>query len=197
MAKGSLPTGIDKDDLISWGMEGLIKAFRNFKAEKGSKLATYAFYRVRGEIFDKIRQEWHYRNPHKYQDYRKQIQERLAELVEDAIRSGQEFDMITLEESVHQMIANASMSCLLSLDALEEVNVASAEDYVEQGPVVWESVSELTQEEQDVIHCFYQEDLKQKEIAEKLKISKSKVCRIHMKALEKLKRKLEKKVENN
>ena len=105
--------------------------------------------------------------------------------------------MITLEESVHQMIANASMSCLLSLDALEEVNVASAEDYVEQGPVVWESVSELTQEEQDVIHCFYQEDLKQKEIAEKLKISKSKVCRIHMKALEKLKRKLEKKVENN
>lgn len=195
MAKGSLPTGIDKDDLVSWGTEGLIKAYRNFKAEKGSKLATYAFYRVRGEIFDRIRQEWHYRNPHKYQDYRKKIQERLAEIVEDAIRTGKEVDRVSLEESVNQMIANSSMSCLLSLDALEEVNIAMPEAPSDHGSAVWECVQELTQEEQDVIQCFYREDLKQKEIAEKLKISKSKVCRIHMKALEKLKRKLEQKVE--
>ncbi len=196
--KRNLPSGIDMGDLISWGTEGLVKAYRNFKSEKGSKFSTYAFYRIRGEISDKIRQEWQYRNPNKYQDYRKKVQERIAEVMEASLQSGKEVDMTAIEESVYQMIASSSIACLLSLDSLEEqhIEMIAAEQNTEKTGLLWDEVGELLEEEQQVIIMFYKQDLKQKEIANKLGLSKSKICRIHTKALEKLKRRLEKKRED-
>jgi RNA polymerase sigma factor for flagellar operon FliA len=194
MNRRSVPLGLETADLVNWGIEGLVKAYKNFKSEKGSKFSTYAHYRIRGEIADKIRIEWRYRNPNKYQDYRKQVQERIADLVEASLDAGKDVDMGLIEESAYQSIASASMACLLSIDALEEQNVEIEMTVKEESKLsqLWEEVNSLTEEEQIVIDLCYKQDLKQTEIAEKMNLSKSKVCRIHIKALEKLKKRLEK-----
>ena len=67
-------------------------------------------------------------------------------------------------------------------------DVSAKEDH----RILAREVEELTQEEQQFIDLFYYQNKKQVEIAEILNLSKSKVCRMHVKLLEKLKSQLEK-----
>lgn len=48
-------TGVDKDDLISIGTIGLIKAINTFNTGKGTKLATYAARCIENEILMHLR----------------------------------------------------------------------------------------------------------------------------------------------
>ena len=196
LKKHKLPTGIEENDLVSWGIEGLIKARKNFKENKGSKFSTYAYYRIKGEIFDRIREEWSYRNPISYQEQRRNIQNKIADLVENALEAGEELDNTRLGEYVQRVISSTAMSYIISLDAIQEYHegeivgeMPMSQDDV-PSDAVWEAVQQLSPEEQQIVKLFYVEDLKQKEIAKKLNFSNSKICRIHLKILEKLKRRL-------
>ena len=62
------------------------------------------------------------------------------------------------------------------------------------GIEVWEKIKTLSEEEQEIINLFYVHGMKQVDIARKLHYSKTKVCRIHMSIIEKLKNKLQKEV---
>lgn len=193
--KGKLPIGVEESDLISWGIEGLIKAKQKFNEKKGSKFSTYAFYRIRGEIFDRIREEWGYRNPVSYQEHRKQIQEKIADLIENALNTGQELTPEKLGDYAQSIISNSAMSYLISLDSILEIQEPASEEHkkieeTQDHGLVKEAIAELSDEEQEIIRLFYFENLKQKDIAKQLNFSNSKISRIHIKVLEKLKRKL-------
>jgi len=191
-SRASLPSGLEKEDLISWGVEGLIKAHRNFNPDKGSKFSTYAFYRIRGEIHDKMRHEWQYRNPQYYQEERKKIQERIADIIEQSIQDN-DFSSQNLEESVYQLITHSTMGALLSIDNLEDHIELSSDESASNSSeydVLWEEIHSLDPEEKEVIELLYIKGLKQKEIASKLNSSNSKICRIHVRALEKLKNRI-------
>ncbi|OIP29218.1 MAG: hypothetical protein AUK47_28025 [Deltaproteobacteria bacterium CG2_30_63_29] len=43
------------DDLVAYGMEGLLEAHRRFDPSKGCSFTTYAWYRIRGHILDGCR----------------------------------------------------------------------------------------------------------------------------------------------
>ena len=50
---------IEYEDLISYGIFGLIDAIEKFDYKKGYKFETYASLRIRGEIIDNIRKlDW-------------------------------------------------------------------------------------------------------------------------------------------
>lgn len=51
----SLPPMVDRDDLISYGTFGLMDAIEKFDLDKGVKFETYAMARIRGAIYDEIR----------------------------------------------------------------------------------------------------------------------------------------------
>jgi RNA polymerase sigma factor for flagellar operon FliA len=51
-----LPSYIERDDLVSAGREGLLKAARNYDPTQGSAFHTYAGYRINGALFDYVRQ---------------------------------------------------------------------------------------------------------------------------------------------
>lgn len=53
---GSLGSGVDFDDLLAFGREGLLDAARRFDAARGVPFRGYANYRVRGAILDGARQ---------------------------------------------------------------------------------------------------------------------------------------------
>lgn len=50
-----LPAHVDRDDLVSYGMFGLIDAIQKFDLCKGVKFETYAITRVKGAIIDELR----------------------------------------------------------------------------------------------------------------------------------------------
>ena len=59
----SLPVGVDLDDLVGYGQVGLIQAARGFNPRANVKFATFAYYRVRGAIYDGVGQMVWFRGP--------------------------------------------------------------------------------------------------------------------------------------
>lgn len=51
----SLPRFVSREDLISVGMEGLVTAASRFDPTRGIQFTTFAYYRIRGAIFDHVR----------------------------------------------------------------------------------------------------------------------------------------------
>ena len=47
-----LPRRIELDDLIGYGQLGLVEAAREFDPARGTRFATFAYYRIRGAIYD-------------------------------------------------------------------------------------------------------------------------------------------------
>ena len=47
-----LGRNVDIDDLVAYGQIGLLEAIQSFDEKRGVKFATFAWYRVRGAIFD-------------------------------------------------------------------------------------------------------------------------------------------------
>ena len=47
-----LPANIDLEDLIAYGQLGLVEAARSFDAGRGCQFSTFAYYRIRGAIYD-------------------------------------------------------------------------------------------------------------------------------------------------
>jgi RNA polymerase sigma factor for flagellar operon FliA len=220
-AGGNLPPSGSFCDLISWGLEGLVKAWTSFDKGKGVLFRTYSSYRVRGEILDRIRNEWRYRNPASYSEQQEKIQRRISEVARDALESdaaepGADADADNPDKSkelsssetykssssrVGDLIANSAVVYLLSLDNLDSgVDVSGVKDpgdeiveeleFARERTLLWEEIQGLNKLEKQLIHLFYIEDYNQKEIAERLNLSKSKVSRLHVKILEKLRRRL-------
>src|SRR5205085_9890318 len=51
----SLPPMLDTEDVVSYGVMGLIDAIDRFDATRGVKFETYAVTRIRGYIIDQLR----------------------------------------------------------------------------------------------------------------------------------------------
>ncbi|RAP28741.1 hypothetical protein DID78_04710, partial [Candidatus Marinamargulisbacteria bacterium SCGC AG-343-D04] len=171
-----------------------IKAKSNFNDNLKTKFQTYAFYRVRGEIMDKIRHEWNYRLPKDYQERRKKLQNKLASFIQESMDE----QTSSSDKSLYDIIDKASVVHFLNYEFgdleskqkgmknPEEEQVDESHDYI------WDQIETLSDEEKLIIDLFYVKGMKQVEIAEYLNYSKTKVCRIHMHLLDKLKTKLKK-----
>eukprot|EP01047_Picozoa_sp_COSAG01_P011788 COSAG01_NODE_519_length_16012_cov_4.344058_16_plen_243_part_00 len=202
--KLKLPVGIEKDDLLSWGLEGLIHAKERYTETGGSNFKTYAYYRVKGKIYDNLRLEFRQRNPVEFAQHRERVQEKICEATEMYLESQnakeaegakrQKFDQ-TLKEIVSQ----SAMSYLLKTTV--DTEVANQEEgggnpekefMEDDAMLLWKEVKKLDDLKSQVVTLMYVEELKQNEVAHKLQISKSKVSRLHADALIHLKRTIDK-----
>ncbi|MBI2478327.1 MAG: sigma-70 family RNA polymerase sigma factor, partial [Planctomycetia bacterium] len=50
----NLPMRVDLDDLIAYGQVGLAEAARQFDPSRGTQFTTFAYYRIRGAIYDGV-----------------------------------------------------------------------------------------------------------------------------------------------
>ncbi len=53
--KKSLTTSIGVDDLVGYGSKGLVEAAERFDARQGVAFSTFAYYRIRGAMYDGMR----------------------------------------------------------------------------------------------------------------------------------------------
>ena len=164
VAKKYFGSGADQDDLVSIGTIGLIKAVSSFKSDKGIRLATYAARCIDNEILMYFRSA------------KKTAQDVY---ISDPIDTDKDGNTLTLID-----VITDNSDIVEDLDL--KIKLQKLQKYLKDN---------LTPRELTIIRLRYgldgRQELPQREVAKKLKISRSYVSRIEKKALEKLKARFE------
>ena len=201
-----LGNNVEFDDMVGYGVFGLIDAIDKFDYGKGIKFETYASLRIRGEILDQIRRmDWIPRTVRQKQKaldaaYRK-IEERTGKLATDE-ELAEELG-ISMDELM-DMQNDTKVTNIISLDEYMEqgdskVEPADTKEYLQPDKVVekeevkkalMEVLATLTDKEKKVIMLYYYEDMTLREIALVMEVSESRVSQLHSKALNKMKQKI-------
>ena len=198
---------VEYDDLVGYGVFGLIDAIDKFDSTKGVKFETYASFRIRGAIIDHIRRmDW---VPRTLRQKNKQMEQANAKLEEQFGRAPTEEELaeeLNLSpDEARDLIKKSSVLSLVSLDdfleqnyesaftALVASNTQSPEEQAERHErkaMLGDAISKLSEKEKLVVTLYYFEDLTLKEISSIMKVSESRVSQIHTKAIKKLQGKL-------
>lgn len=196
---------VEYEDLVSYGIFGLIDAIDKFDCDKNVKFETYASLRIRGAILDQIRKmDWIPRSVRQKQkridaayskietEYgRTATDEELAAEMEISLDEfyawqGQITNLVSLDEFVEQ-------GSEVKMDAASNSHFEQPEKIVEKEELtgmIAESLDQLTEKEKKVVMLYYYEDMTLKEISAVLEVSESRVSQLHTKALAKMKKNL-------
>lgn len=194
---------VEYEDLVSYGIFGLIDAIDKFDMSKDVKFETYASLRIRGSILDQIRKmDW---IPRTVRQKQKKIDEAIKKI---EARTGK----TASDEEVASELGLSEDELLGWQSQLKVTNVVSLNEYVEQGtePVMetrgnshfvqpeelveqnelkemlGKAMEQLTEKESKVILLYYYEEMTLKEISRVLSVSESRVSQLHTKALSKM-----------
>ncbi len=194
---------VEYDDLVSYGIFGLIDAIDKFDMDKEVKFETYASLRIRGAILDQIRKmDW---IPRTVRQKQKKIDEAIKRV---EMKTGK----TALDEEVAKELGVSGEELIEWQSQLKVTNVVSLNEFIEQGsePVMdarhnshfiqpeeqvqetelkeklQEAMEQLTEKEKKVILLYYYEDLTLKEISKVLEVSESRISQLHTKALSKM-----------
>ena len=165
IAKKYQGTEVEMEDLISIGTVGLIKAIMSFDKEKKSKLGTYAARCIENEILMYFRA-------------RKKCSREVS--IYEPLGTDKEGNEISLLDIIEVEQTDIIDNMQTSEDILH------LQEYIDR---------KLDGREREILLLRYglrgQKELTQREIGEKLNISRSYISRIEKKALQKLKNALE------
>lgn len=201
----SYGNNVEFDDLVSYGVFGLIDAIDKYDLGRGVKFDTYAQLRIRGAIIDQLREiDW---LPRSVRQKSKELEKTFSELENKLGRPATDEEMaehlgITLD-AFHKKIQNITNYSIVSLDDLleqkrdvmgdEEKPADSPEHIVENGVIkniLSEAINLLPEKEKRIVALYYYEELTYKEIGKLLNVSESRVSQLHTKAIIRLKNRL-------
>ena len=200
---------VEYEDLVSYGVFGLIDAIDKFDLNKDVKFETYASLRIRGSILDQIRKmDW---IPRTVRQKRKKIEEAIRQIETQTGRNATDEEIakeLGIEETeLNEWQVQLNVTNVVSLnefveqggepvmDARNNSHFAQPEESIQEEElkkVLRESMDLLTEKEQKVILLYYYEDLTLKEISNILEVSESRVSQLHTKALAKMRKKMQK-----
>lgn len=204
---------VDYDDLVGYGMFGLIDAIDKYDFDKGVKFETYASLRIRGAVLDQVRRmDWLPRTVRQKQKKMDAAYQKL-EAANGQFASDEEIaaELEISVEELGQWQAQTKAAGIVSLDEYLEqgsengiVGSSGGEDYVqpekqieqkEMKLLLVQSLEALTEKEKKVILLYYYEELTLKEISEVLEVSESRISQLHTKAIQRLRLKLGNQIE--
>ena len=195
---------VEYDDLVSYGIFGLIDAIDKFDSMKEVKFETYASLRIRGSILDQIRKmDW---IPRTIRQKQKKIDAAMKEIETATGRAATDEEIAQkLEISTHDFADWQSQMKITGVVSLNEFMESGSEIPAEQHnqhrfeepeeviekeelkEVLGQALELLTEKEKKVILLYYYEDLTLKEISNVLEVSESRVSQLHTRALQKMK----------
>jgi RNA polymerase sigma factor FliA len=210
-----LPAHVDDDDLISYGLLGLIGAIERYDPDRDVKFETYAIARIKGSIIDELRaMDW---VPRSVRARARDIERAIAELERKLHRAPTDEEIAEklgiTEEELGDSLTDISRSSIAALDELWTVNTggggggdqvalidtiedADAPDpqgslsQTEMKEAVGEAIARLPEREKLVVTLYYYEELTLREIGEVLGVTESRVSQLHTKAILRLKARL-------
>jgi len=201
--KVNLPPSFSFEDIVSFGIEGLIDAIEKFYPSKGAKFESYALMRIRGSIIDKIRSsDWLPRSLRKKIRDVKVATDALKKQIGRAPTTKEVADVMGISEDKINEIMSADITVnsiydkkgvgedsVEIIDTLEDENSNQPEEEIERTDTKKElemALKRLPERERTLLVFYYHENMTLKEIGEAINISESRVCQLHAQAIMKL-----------
>lgn len=202
---------IEYEDLVSYGLIGLMDALSKFDEKRGMKFSTYASIRIKGSMIDELR---------KNSPISKGAMDRLNRYNEIVEKLQKEL----LREPTDMEIANGLGIALNEVGEIENyinyISVVSLEDLIfsedddipligtiqdEKSPspermleekeeleYLAKALDDINEKDKTVLSLYYYEGLTLKEIGKILSVSESRVCQLHSRAIIHLRKSLKK-----
>lgn len=198
---------LETEDLVSYGMMGLINAVDRYDPARGVRFEAFATARIRGEVIDQLRiLNW---LPRSAVARIRQVETALS-VVEQRVGRPATDEEVAREmgipvERYRQMLVEAGVS-VLSLDAplstfaledeamtlgelLEDMRTPGPAEQTERRELqiaLSEALDHLPERERLLLSLYYHEELTMKEISRIMAVSESRVCQLHAQAVMRL-----------
>ncbi len=193
-----LPSSVDPGDLVSSGVFGLIDAIERFDPERGVKFETFAVPRIRGAVYDGLRQlDW---VPRSVRSRAREVERAFSELEHRLGRGPSDEELAEhLRISVDDLAKWLSAIASTTVGPLDRAIAAGAEPAApddsgagspsavveerELSHLMREEIRKLPDREKLVLSLYYDEGLTLAEIGEVLGVTESRVSQIHTKSV--------------
>lgn len=198
-----LPHFLTSEDVISYGLVGLIDAIERYEAGRNVKFSTYAIARIRGSIIDELRTlDW---IPRQVRKQAREIEQAMSRLDQELGRPATERELarsmgLTVDKLQQALFdsscATISLSRMVEADSGDRSAQVMPEvadekaldplDYTERMELSRQlaaAIGQLSAREQQVLSLYYADELNLREIGAVLQVSESRVCQLHTKAI--------------
>lgn len=202
---------IEFEDLISYGMIGLMDAYNKFDSSKGMKFSSYASIRIKGAMIDELRKN----SPiskgamDKLSRYNKAIEDLQKQLSKEpsteeiASALGISVSEVGEIEGYVNYIAVMSLENLIYTEEDDMPLIGSVEDKMSPSPehsleekeqleYLTKALDMINEKDKTVLTLYYYEGLTLKQIGLILEVSESRICQLHSRAILHLKKELQK-----
>jgi RNA polymerase sigma factor for flagellar operon FliA len=199
----SLPHFLSSEDVISYGVVGLIDAVQRYEAGRNVKFSTYAIARIRGAIIDELRAlDW---MPRQVRKQAREIEQTMSRLDQELGRPATERELAgsmglsveKLQQALFDSSASTvSLNRMVDADGTDRSSQVMPEladetaldplDYSERmelSHLLASAISKLSIREQQVLSLYYVDELNLREIGQVLEVSESRVCQLHTKSI--------------
>jgi RNA polymerase sigma factor for flagellar operon FliA len=207
-----LPPSVEFNDLMSYGVFGLLDAIDKYDPDRGIKFETYAIARIKGAIIDELRaDDWVPRSVR----FKARELERAYVALEGELRRIPTDEEVAKKLSIsmsdyNNLLSKLSFISLVALDELwtvsgdrpDKISLAdTVEDVKVKDPsqtfeleemkdIIADAINRLPERERTVVALYYYEGLTMREIGEVLSVTESRVCQMHTKAILRLRARL-------
>ena len=198
---------IEYEDLVSYGMIGLMDALNKFDESKGMKFSTYASIRIKGSMIDELRRN----SPiskgamdklNRYNEAIERLQKKLNKepnLIQIADELNISLKEVSEIENYINYISVISLEDLIFssedevplIGTIKDDKSPSPEKHVEENEqldYLAKAIELLNEKDRLVVTLYYYEELTLKEIGKILSVSDSRVSQLHSRAIIHLKK---------
>ena len=206
-----MPSNVEFDDLVGFGVFGLLDAIDKFDPAKNVKFKTYAVTRIRGAIFDELRSiDWVTRS---VRQKTREVEEAIGTLearlgrtatdqeIAGALGMGEDeyaktmlkisgTSILSINEVWYSGDENDKVSIGDSIESPSSLNPEVIAERDEIRRVIVEAINELPDSEKKILVLYYFEDLTLKEIGQVLGVTESRVSQLHTKAIMRMRSRL-------
>ena len=193
-----LPRSVDPSDLVGYGVFGLIDAIEKFDVAQGVKFETYAAPRIRGAIYDGLRElDW---VPRTVRTHARRIEQAMADLERELGRSPSEDELAVKlnisNEELEAWLSEVATTTVGTLDRAISMGFEPEADELdgahtpvvaveaeELRAVIRTAVRDLPERERLVLSLYYDENLTLADIGEILDVTESRVSQLHARSV--------------
>jgi len=204
----TLSSAVEFDEVLCNARLGLLEAAKRFDPEQGVDFRTFAYYRIKGAIYDGLRRSgWLPRTLYskiKFEEAANEyMQNRALHVDEEKVKElppGYE-----KKDAARETIGGLTSMYIVSIDASEDLEIVdensedmeSKAEFMQVRRHMRDSIGSLPEKEKQLVMMYYFQSKTLEEIGDKLGLSKSWTSRLHARALALLFKRIKQKAHTN